>query len=352
MLVDRRAELDALRRAAAARVAIRLSSPRRFGKTSLLRAHLDGMHRAGHHTCFVDFDRVGTVSDVAERLIAGLRQLPTDPERRIERCLNRLGVSIGTSGLTVHLAPRRSARALTGDEARAVIRDLLALFGEPGTAGDLTVVAMDEFQDLLTADDRLDGLFRSVIQHQRDIAYVFAGSSATLMRELFSDRERPFYGQARPLELPPLPEDETYAYIRDRLPSHPQRENAASQIVAFAAGHPQRTMLLAHHLYDRLQDTGAGATVAAEVIDAGVDELADGFVSIWAGLDRGERAVVVALADGLSPTSTRVSEEHRSARSTLQRATERLEGEGQLIVRRDGRLEILDPVFAEWIRRR
>jgi hypothetical protein len=39
-LIDRRLELDALQRAAAHRVAIRLAAPRRFGKTSLRDAHI------------------------------------------------------------------------------------------------------------------------------------------------------------------------------------------------------------------------------------------------------------------------------------------------------------------------
>lgn len=351
-LIDRRSELDVLQRAAADRVAIRLASPRRFGKTSLLRAHLDVMHDAGHRTCYVDLDRVGTVADVADRLVDGLRQLPVDPERRIERRLSRLGVSVGTGGLTIQVAPRGAAQALGADQARAVVRDLLALPGELGADGGLTVVAMDEFQDMLTADDRLDGVFRSVTQHQVNVAYVFAGSSASLMRELFGDRERPFYGQARPLELPPLPEDETFVYVRDRLPEHPQREAAAAAVVQFAAGHPQRTVLLAHHLYDGLEDPAAGEAVAAAALDVALAELEDVFVSMWVSLDRAERAAVVALADGLSPTSRGVAREHGTARSTMQRAVERLEVDGQLVFRDDERLRLLDPLFSEWLRRR
>ena len=37
------------------------------------------------------------------------------------------------------------------------------------------------------------------------------------MRALFSDRERPFYGQARPLELPVLPADEAARDIESLL---------------------------------------------------------------------------------------------------------------------------------------
>ncbi len=88
------------------------------------------------------------------------------------------------------------------------------------------------------------------------------------------------------------------------------------------------------------------------MFDAGLREVADGFVSLWTTLDRGERAAVVALADGRSPASRGVADEHGIARSSLQRATERLESDGQLVTLEDERLRLLDPLFAEWVRRR
>jgi len=300
----------------------------------------------------VDFDRVATVADVADRLVDGLRQLPVDPERHLDRRLSRLGISLGTSGLTVRLEPRAAPQALSADRARAVIRDLLALPGELSDDGTLTVVALDEFQDLLTADERLDGLFRSVLQHQQDVAYVFAGSAPTLMRALFAARERPFYGQARPLELPGIPEDETVAFVLERLPEHPDRFDAAAELVRLGAGHPQRTMLLAHHLYDRLESPVRSEQIAAEVLGIALAELEDAFVTVWSGLDRSERAAVVALADGLSPLGSRAADQHAKARSTMQRAVERLEADGQLVAREGSELRLLDPLLAEWLRRR
>ena len=129
---------------------------------------------------------------------------------------------------------------------------LLELLDLPARLHDadngLTVICFDEFQDLLTADDRLDGLFRSVIQHHgRAAAYVYAGSRPSLMREMFSDHERPFYAQARPLGLPTLPQDETVVDLQaifrgDGL----DPGEALADIVVTGDGHPQRTMLLAH----------------------------------------------------------------------------------------------------------
>lgn len=351
-LIDRAEEMRALGRAAADRVAIRLSSPRRYGKTSLLGAHLAAMREAGHTTCLIDFDRVATVADVADRIVDGLRALPADPERRLQRRLDRLGVELGTSGLTVKVAARGPRTAPSADQARAIIRDLLALPAELAGDGDLVVVAMDEFQDLLTADERLDGLLRSVIQHQgQKVAYIFAGSSPSLMRELFADRERPFYGQARPLGLPPLPEDETVRHLLDRMPQTPATSEAVSDVVLMAGGHPQRTMLLAHHLYDLLDDA-APSDPGQEALRRSLAELTDVFEAVWASLSRAERAVVTALADGRSPYSEQTATEHAIARSTLQHATGRLADRGQLVTRDEDGPRLLDPLLAEWLRRR
>ena len=48
----------------------------------------------------------------------------------------------------------------------------------------------------------LDGLIRSHIQHQGEVAsYVFAGSEPGLMKQLFESKERPLYGSAVPMRL-------------------------------------------------------------------------------------------------------------------------------------------------------
>ena len=73
------------------------------------------------------------------------------------------------------------------------------------------------------------------------------------MDALFSRRERPFFGQARPLELPPLPLAEAATDIESLLVADgADPGSAVDELLAFTGGHPQRTILLAHHLYNLL----------------------------------------------------------------------------------------------------
>jgi DNA-binding transcriptional ArsR family regulator len=168
-----------------------------------------------------------------------------------------------------------------------------------------------------------------------------------------AERERPFYGQARPLALPPLPAAEAVADIvatleREGLPV----TDDVARVVGFAAGHPQRTMLLAHHLFDILASGESAVDPAQTALDRALDEVTDALRAGWDGLDRPERLVVVALAESRPATGSHVAREHGVARSTLQKALERLVEAEQHVVRRDGRPVLLDPLLGEWLRRR
>lgn len=353
-LVDRRGELDGLQRAAADRVSIRLAAPRRFGKTSLLDAHVASMRAVGHRAVRIDLSRVATVGDVAARVADAFVVLPTDPRRSVRRWAARLGVTARLAGVQVSLAP--SATRPAADEARAALLELLDVPLRLHEAdGALTVVCLDEFQDLLVADNALDGLFRSVIQHHGDAAaYVFAGSQPSLMRALFADRERPFYGQARPLDLPALPVDEAARDIEALLTAEGlDGGTSVDELLAFTRGHPQRTVLLAHHLYNVLDGTERIDDPTAAAIDLGLAETQDAHQAVWDSFGRVERVVLLTLADGQAPTGSRAAEEHRIARSTLQDALDRLLADGRTVSRDEsGRPALLDPLLAEWLRRR
>jgi hypothetical protein len=353
-LIDRRAELDSLQSAAGDRVAIRLAAPRRFGKTSVLDAHVAAMRAVGHRAVRVDLSKAATVGDVAARVAEAFSALPADPRRSVRRWMARLSVSAGVPGLQVRLAPRAGRPA--ADEARVALLELLDVPLRLYEArGGVTVVCMDEFQDLLVADDALDGLVRSVIQHHGDAAaYVFAGSQPSVMRELFADRKRAFYGQARPLELPLLPVAEASSEIEALLSADGlDAGNAVDELLSFTQGHPQRTVLLVHHLYNLLEDTLPPDDLAAAAIELALAETRDAQQALWDGLGRVEQIVLMALADGQPVSGSIVAGEHRVPRSTLREALERLLAD-ERHVQRDGKGTpfLLDPLLAEWLRRR
>jgi hypothetical protein len=94
-------------------------------------------------------------------------------------------------------------------------------------------------------------------------------------------------------------------------------------------------------------------TFATAAIDLALAETRDAHQAVWDGLGRVERIVLLALADGQAPTGSRVADEHRIARSTLQDALQRLLADERNVRRDDqDRPFVLDPLFGEWLRRR
>lgn len=353
LLIDREDELELLARRAADRVSVRLVAPRRFGKTSLLLAHAGRLKEAGWRAAHVDFAGVTDVTDVARRIVSGYAGLdPPWVRAHLPGLLTRLGLSLGVGGASVSISPRPAADRTAAEEALDRILDLPKLLWERDRNPSLVV--FDEFQEVLVARDDLDGLLRSRIQYHGDAAaYVFAGSEPSMMRALFDQRERPFYGQALSLVLGPLSPDHAVSVLAKRF----QAENldpgeALGQLVSFAEGHPQRTMFLSYLLSDRLSDDrNATPAEAAAVIDAALEQTAAAHEALWHQLGASERVALAAIAEGVGATSRALAADHHLSRNALKAAADRLVSQAH-VVRDPARAHLVDPLLAEWLRRR
>lgn len=354
LLIDREAELDELARRAGDRVNVRMVAPRRYGKTSVLAAHAGRLQASSWRTVYVDLSRVADLVDVARRVAEAYAHLDYSWVRaHLSGVLSRVGVSMTAAGPGLTLGARPSRPNTTAAESILLpLLDLpLELWKNDRTA---TLVVFDEFQDLLVARKNLDGLLRSRIQHHADAAaYVFAGSEPSMMREIFDTKERPLFGQAMPLTLGPLPIETLTAALAARFdreqldPGH-----ALGPLVVFSGGHPQRSMLLAYLLADRVaggqQPTPA---LADEVITDALRITEPTHEAVWQTLGALERGVLAAVADGIAPTSQQLADQHSVARSTMGDTADRLVDHGHLI-REPRASRLVDPLLGEWIRRR
>lgn len=201
-LIDRDTEAALLLRRASEGNNSRLVAPRRFGKTSLLRRALHDAEREGWAAVYVDFFGVLTLTDIAQRIErAYSEQLPGRLASWFSGVRRMLRPTVRAGG-----GPVPGAVEVTVDaQAEPPLLERLALPRRLHERhGQRTLVVFDEFQDVLDAQERADAIIRSEIQHHGDAAsYVFSGSHLGMMRELFADRRRAFYGQAGAIELPP-----------------------------------------------------------------------------------------------------------------------------------------------------
>jgi len=350
-MIDRDPEADELLALAQGGHSFRLVGPRRYGKTTLLRRVLQAAEREGIATVLVDLQDVLSIGEIVVRIERGYERLKGPIRRRVESIFRSwdIGLSLGGGGFTATL--QRNPHV----DSESVLLRLLelpaALFERDGTP---SLIAFDEIQDVLAVPGA-DGKIRSVIQHQTEAAtYAFAGSAPGVMEQLFADPKRPLLDQAVPKDLAPLPIDEVGAYVTERFKRTKRDPGAAlAPLLEFTRGHPQRSMMLAHYLWDatkRGEEADEAAWVAA--LDRAVADTSRLMRAIWSALPANERRVARALAVVSSPL---YSEETANAvgikRSSIGKALAAMVDDAD-VIQHGGKPRLTDPMFELWLRRR
>jgi len=327
----------------------RVVAPRRYGKSSVLGRVLAEADKAGMPTAHVDLLDVLTLGAIVTRIERAYSRALKGPLRRAADDILktwRIGVSLGGGGFAVMMMSNPTI------DAESVLLKLLEL---PTRLAEKTglrsVIAFDEIQDILNVRGA-DGILRSVIQYQADDAsYLFAGSSPTLVAKLFADPSRPFLEHALPKELQPLPDDEIARHIAARFAeSGRDTGEALDPLVEFVRGHPQRTMLLAHHLWAATpRGSRADESAWREALANAYRSAGPLLRARYEALNTNERRLMLALAAGRgSVYEERVYASVGLKKGSIGRTLEALEGHAE-VIRADGRPVIADPLFELWL---
>lgn len=350
-LADRTAELALLRERIAETRNSRLEGPRRYGKTTLLKAALASAERDGFVPIYVNFLGVLTAADVADRIERAYREQLDGPLRRwfsgaVSTLRPRLKAT--PAGVGVEVAPEAQTPGLL--DRLALPRRLHERHGRQ------CAIAFDEFQEVVRVGDALAGTIRSELErHGRVAAYVFSGSHPGLMRDLFSDRRHAFFAQAKPVELPPLPAEDLAEYIGMRF-QHGRRDpgEALEPLLRTAGGHPQRAMLLAHHLYRHTRPgvSATGEEWAATFADAARDATPE-VQAAWETWSNSERRMMAAISQRSTPLQGRLARERYGISKTGGNRTTvtRLIRDGQLAAdaMTASGWRVVDPLLEVWL---
>lgn len=322
-----------------------LLGPRRYGKTSLLRRVTTDLGEVGSDTVWVDLYELSSMADLAAAVDRGLAAVEGRSARLLREVAGSLSIRLGVLG--VELSRGRRDRP----DPVLALRSRLQVLVRAAQRRELVLV-LDEFSGIADVKGAA-GLLRTELQHHyQDLGIVFAGSQPSTMRTLFSDRAQPFFAQADLVEIGPLDDDAVRDIVEHgfhRTDRSPGRQT--EPLIVLADGHPQRAMQLADALW---RATGEGGT-------ADETTWADALAAVRAAVDGGCERLYATLPGGHQRT-LRVVAAHGSvygsaaervdlAPGTARAAVEVLLGNGDL-TRRDDRLVVVDPLLADWLRRR
>ena len=322
-----------------------LLGPRRYGKTSILRRVTSDMEADGFETVWIDLYELSSMADLAGALDRGLAQTQGKLRRAVEGVAGTLSLKLGLLGVELSRGARDRPDPVL--KVRSMVQLLVAVAAKRNL-----IIVLDEFSGIADVP-KAAGLLRTELQHHyRELGLVFAGSQPSTMTMLFADRAQPFFSQAELLDIPPLTDAEVVDLVHAGFDRTGRGAGPIAPLIAAAAeGHPQRAMQLADGCWARVRK-GATATEqtwveAHQAVRASVDDASERFFTLF---PTGHQKVLRIVAGGGSVFGTAAGS-LSLAPGTAQAGLDALTGSAD-IARRDGRLVVVDPLFADWIRRR
>lgn len=113
-------------------------------------------------------------------------------------------------------------------------------------------VALDEFQTIAEYKDvKMEALLRTYIQQLHNVHFIFAGSKKHIMTEMFATAKRPFYRSTQMMHINVIDEDKYYAFAAKHLSANGQHisEDIFHELYTLVDGYTWNIQSLLNRLY-------------------------------------------------------------------------------------------------------
>lgn len=355
---DRADEIRRIRQAIKEPSRLLVYGPRRMGKSSTIAKAVEQVKREGAVVAWADFSTATTLADISNRLLMSLSGELNNVEQRLLNFARNLRPNLtlrfdelsGSPSLTLGAEARRKPI----EDQRAAFEAILDQIEAFATSHDRPVaLVFDEFQEIIAVGgERADWFLRGIMQRHQHVSYICAGSKESLIHELLGQK-RAFYKHFELLHLGPIEADHLALWIEDRMRSKGvDAKGLGKAIIERAGPRTQDRLQLAREIFSNALPKGY---VEATDIDHAMSSLAHSeasiYLAIWSELSPTQQnslRAVAAAPDQLFASST-LQRFGLASSSTMARALEVLQNRG-LVVQEEGRPEIDNPFFCEWIK--
>lgn len=335
-----------------------LISPRRWGKTSLVKMvgkmvnddnvrviHIDA------YACRSEYDFYNAFA------IAILQQTATRMDEVKEMVQDFIGRIIPT--FSVSLDPQQTMSMSLGISPKTHRPEEILNLPEliASKRGQQFVICIDEFQqigdfpDSITVQKRL----RSVWQHQENVSYCLYGSKKHMMTTLFQQRSKPFYKFGSTMYLPVIPTEVWVPYLRKQFASEGKTlsPNLAAEMCAIVENNSSYVQELAFNVLLCTR----GDEVTQEQLKEGIEEMIDSNVTLF--IEKTEHLTTYqmnylrALISGVHNDFGKADIRERynlGSPTNVKRIKDALEEREIVDVTEQG-VFISDPVLSMWLRR-
>lgn len=335
---------------------IALISPRRMGKTGIIRhAFSQGGLKERYHLIFIDIYATSSLPELTYMLAKAVydnlkskRQAWFERFSQVVRSL-RMGFKIdATSGeptFDIGLGDI-SAPEETLDEIFRYLEE----------ADRPCVVAIDEFQQIGNyPEENVEALLRTKIQTCRNTQFIFAGSKRHVMGNMFLSSSKPFYQSAIIMGLDPIPE-ERYVEFAVRLFGERGKSvdpNVVSHVYRRFDGCTWFVQMMMNELFAITPDGGyCGQEAVDTAFDNVIQSQEGAYTAILSRLSPRQKVILQAIArEGVASSITSeefIARYSLGSASSVQAAVKPLL-KNDILTREDDTYRVYDYFFREWM---
>ncbi|MGD8208882.1 MAG: hypothetical protein PVH85_00200 [Desulfobacterales bacterium] len=354
---DREKEQSDLLGFAAARSNTLLYSPRRFGKTSLIKRVQDKLKSDGTLTAYCDLFGVSSIEEIAGKITKSIYSITQDKESLFKKSIRFLTSyrpvlsPSADGGISLSVQPAFTSGGLDLlDDTLVSLENFIEDVSMP------VHIVLDEFQEITEVDKSIgvEGTLRHHIQ-KIQCAFVFVGSRRRILLDMFNNRKRPFFQSAINYELKSLPLKDLSSFIVSRFTGSGKRiePQTAANICKMLKQHPYYVQKFCFFLFNLIEKKVMQNDIS-ETYQLVMESEKALFESILRQLTAKQIAVLTAIAK--EPCKKLYSTDYmirHNLRSTggIQRSINVLTKE-DLIEKSEttAHWEVVDPLFKEWLK--
>ena len=327
-------------------------SPRRMGKTGLIRhVFYLGLKEKLFTPVYSDIMATTTLKEFVETLGKAVFTAMSRNETALKKILKKLAMlrpKISIDEFTG--APSITLSVAAGQEA---VNSLEAIFQYFNSQKTKFVLSIDEFQQITDYPEKnVEALLRSFVQQSSNVTLLFSGSRKHILTGIFTDPERPFYSSTQILEIGKIGSESYSVFIGKRF-SSPARSitpAAIKMILESTSLHTFYVQFLCNRLYSSFRkiDTDQVKQMLLKIINEN-EPVYGGYINLITSLQfRVLRAI--AINDGIrNPTSSEFLDKYNlGAASSVSLAVKSLEDKG-FITANNQVYFMNDQFFRQWL---
>lgn len=321
---DREEELKKLKEARESHAHTVIISPRRLGKTGLIKRYFEDADKEGVKCIYIDVMSTHNPEEFLESLTTALYIFAQKERSWVDKLTNwiqRLNPVISFDPFTG--IPQVSFNIQTEAQVKNTLE---ACFEWLENLNIPLAIAIDEFQQVSHYESaNMEALLRSKIQFAENIQFIFSGSQQHLLAEMFTMPKRPFFSSAELMHLKPIDRATYSKFIESQFSKLDKKidPEVIEQCLNYSKTHTFYTQRLSSKLFNLTEHTCTMETFK-DAISAIQIETESNFQNYKNLLTKGQFTLLKAIAKEervVSPTSSSFLSKHSlGAASSVKRS--------------------------------